>query len=104
VMFRIDWFETLIKWLLVRVKYISLPNLIADRMVLPEWIITGNPDASVEQITNTLSSWLSNPAELAAAKVDLENLSAKAIQTGANSRAADAILAALEAQEMRRAA
>jgi lipid-A-disaccharide synthase len=104
VMFRIDWLETVIKWLLVRVKYISLPNLIADRMVLPEWIISGAPDNAVRQITSTLDNWLSHPHQLAIAHADLDNLCDTAIQTGANARAADAIMEVLEAKEQRRAA
>jgi len=104
VMFKIDWFETLLKWLLVRVKYISLPNLIADRMVLPEWIISNAPDRAVRQIIGTLDDWLSEPQHLAAAKAELENLCDTAISRGANSRAADAILEAIGTNDLCRAA
>ena len=104
VMFKIDWFESLLKWLLVRVKYISLPNLIADRMVLPEWIIAGNSEAAIQQITNTLDGWLSHPEQLALAEADLQAVADTATQTGASSRAADAILNSLEPKEIRRAA
>ncbi len=83
IMYRIDWFDAILKWLLVRVKYISLPNLMADRMILPEWVISGAPDNAVQEITDTLDRWLSHPGQLAAAKADLELLSESTIQTGA---------------------
>jgi hypothetical protein len=73
-------------------------------MVLPEWVISGAPDHAVQQITNTLECWLSHPEELAAARADLEILAETAIQTGAHSRAADAILEVLDTAELRRAA
>lgn len=104
VMFRIDWFERLLGWLLVRVKYISLPNLVADRMVLPEWIISGAPDQAIDQITNTLDQWLSHPEQLALARNELETLRETALQTGANARAADAIVKVLEVPAQSKAA
>lgn len=104
VLYRIDWFETLIKWLMLKVPYISLPNLIAGRMVLPEWLISGSADKAVEEITDTLDGWLSQPDKLAAAQAELELLSETAIQTGANSRTADAILDAMDREEQRRRA
>ena len=104
VMFRIDWLETVFKWLMLKAKYISLPNLMADRMVLPEWIISGAPDKALEQITGTLDNWLSHPEYLSAARADLERLCNSAIETGATARAADVILENLDAPQLRRAA
>ncbi len=98
VMYRVDWLASIVKWLVYKAKYISLPNYMADRMVLPEWIVTGNPKTAIQQMANTVDGWLSNPLQLAAAKADLETLCETAIQTGANAHTADAILEALESQ------
>ncbi len=104
VMYRVDWLIALLKWFMLKVDYISLPNLIADRMVLPEWVISGAPDSAVDEITNTLDGWLTDPRQLAAAKAELELLSESVIQTGASARTADCILQALESTAQCRAA
>ncbi len=95
VMYRIDWLIATLKWFMLKVNYISLPNLIADRMVLPEWVISGAPDAAVQEITKKLDDWLSHPRQLATARAELKMLSETTLQTGASARTADAILEAI---------
>ncbi len=104
VLYRIDWLSAILKWLMLKAKYISLPNLIADRMVLPEWVISGSPDPAIQQVTTTLGHWLSHPEQLAAARAELECLCDSVIETGAHSRAADAIVEGLDAPKVRKAA
>ena len=98
VMYRVDWFIALLKWFMLKVDYISLPNLIADRMVLPEWVISSAPDSAVQEITDTLDGWLSDPRQLAAARAELELLAETSLQTGASARTADVILEVLNSR------
>jgi lipid-A-disaccharide synthase len=76
--------------LMVICRYMSLPNLIAGRMIMPEFPITGNPAAAVARITNILERWLLQADSYQTA--DLAELHARVVQTGATARAADAIL------------
>jgi lipid-A-disaccharide synthase len=90
--------------ILVICRYMSLPNLIAGRMIMPEFPITGKPSAAVARMTDLLERWLLQADPYQAA--DLAELHAQVVQTGATGRAADAILKHLPQEEaaVRRAA
>ncbi|HVV99612.1 MAG TPA: lipid-A-disaccharide synthase, partial [Planctomycetaceae bacterium] len=92
--------------LMVTCKYMSLPNLIADRPLMPEFIVRGNPAKSIGEMTNVLGNWLTNPAELQARRDEMAALAREVVGTGATSRAADAVLSRLEspARSVRKAA
>ena len=64
----------------------------------------GPANDAVEEFTNTLDAWLSHPLQLEAAKSELESLKETTLQTGANARAADAILEVLQPATQSRAA
>jgi lipid-A-disaccharide synthase len=85
-------------------KFISLPNLLADREVMPEFMYSGDDAAVVPKITRILDDWLSNAALLAAKRREMEELAAATATTGATARAADAILARLHVRDARRVA
>ena len=78
--------------MLVTCKYMSLPNLIADREIMPEFYTVGNRVAAVEEIVAVLDRWLADPDQLQAAVDDIASLRDDVIQLGANGRAASAIL------------
>ncbi len=86
-------------------KYITLPNLIADRVVLPEFLYSGSDGPTVAAVSRLLDGWLSNPAALEAKRQEMVALAAAAGTTGATGRAADAILTQLgiERYQMRAA-
>lgn len=93
----------LAKWVLT-CKYISLPNLLADRMVMPEYFYSGDDGASVAAITTTLDGWLSDEATLAAKQQEMTALANVTATTGATTRAVDALLDRLDLAATTRAA
>ena len=94
---------TLAKWVLT-CKYISLPNLLADRLVMPEFFYSGDDATAVSKITRLIDDWLSNPSLLAAKQREMDELADRTATTGATARAADAILARLGVGSITRAA
>lgn len=94
---------TLAKWILT-CKYITLPNLLADREIMPEHFYSGDDALVVAAITRQLDTWLSDDALLAAKRSEMEDLASVTAKTGATARAADAILSRLNSQANRAAA
>ena len=73
-------------------RYFSLPNLIADRPIMPEFLSAGDPTAAIEQTTAILHQWLTNPVERARVTGELAALRSQVAIPGATLRAATAIL------------
>lgn len=92
VQYRADWLFALLARLLVTCKYMSLPNLVVDRMLMPEHPIAGSPQPHIDQMDERFSSWLSNPMELARATRPLHELRDSLVRTGATATAARIIL------------
>lgn len=93
--------------LLINVRMVSLPNLMAGRKLLPEILVCHDWNAELEEMSSTLSRWLTSSAELQAAKSELDALANEVARTGATRRAAEAILLRMPAAarvETRRAA
>jgi lipid-A-disaccharide synthase len=80
---------------LVNVKSITLPNLIAGRRLLPEWLVVLRPQRTVRAMASVINEWLANPIKLAQAARDLRQLRQEIGQAGATGRTADRILAQL---------
>jgi lipid-A-disaccharide synthase len=88
-------------------KAISLPNLMAGRTVLPEWIVSWTPRRDVRQIAAKLDSWLYDPHQLSTATREVTELFEQVGTLGATKQVADAILNRLPAaptQPVRKAA
>lgn len=79
------------RWL-IRVPWVSLPNLIMEREVFPEFI---QEKATGQQIAQGLSLWLDEPSRLDAIRADLEELRHRCGPPGSARRAAELVLAAL---------
>jgi lipid-A-disaccharide synthase len=77
---------------LVHVDSITLPNLIAGRRVLPEWVVAFSRQRAIDECTATLERWLSDPADLARVRHELADLRRECGQVGATRRTADYIL------------
>ncbi len=90
--------------LLVHVKYMSLPNLIAEREILPEFYHVGRSAEKLHRIDEIVSDWLDHPAALAAKRLELADLQREVGLRGATEKAATAILERLGAAPLRRAA
>lgn len=104
VLYRVGRVAYLLLRALVRVDSITLPNLIAGRRLLPEWVVAWTPQRDLQEITATLDGWLSDPQKLQAARAELSRLHEDVVQTGATARTAEAILDRLKASRTRRAA
>jgi len=76
----------------VTVKYFSLPNLMAGREIMPECLISNDPEPAVAELTRRLDFWLSNPAEFASVQADMVALREKNAALGGLERAAQGIL------------
>jgi len=88
----------------VRLGSITLPNLIAQRMVFPEWVVVWFPRRDVQAMTDKLDGWLKSPQELSRATAELASLCDNVVQTGATERTAETILARLEEPAAQKAA
>jgi lipid-A-disaccharide synthase len=78
--------------MMVTCKYLSLPNLIADRPVMPEFVAVDDPRPAITAMTGVLHRWLTDPATYARQKDDLSRLRDEVATAGATANAARAIL------------
>lgn len=77
---------------LITCRFISLPNLIAGWQVMPEFVILGDSQREVIEITRILEQWLARPEARQRAVQDLEEIKRRVAIPGATRRAAAAIL------------
>jgi lipid-A-disaccharide synthase len=92
VVYRSGPFHYWLGRMLITCRFISLPNLMADRRLLPEFVVLGDSRADIRAITGILEGWLSDPAARGAAVAELEQLRNEVAVPGATARAATAIL------------
>lgn len=97
VVYRCSWLMYFIGKLLVTVKYMSLPNLMAGRQIMPEYLCVGDPEPVVEHVTGHLDGWLAEPEARAAAVQELQQLRDVVYSVGATERVAGVILDRLSA-------
>ena len=99
VQYSSDWLMYMIGRMLVKCRFMTLPNLFVDREVLPEFVIVGSPAKSILRITEVLHGWLSVQDRLNAARQEVEQLRSEFAQTGATRRTADYLLQRLAPAE-----
>lgn len=92
VLYRTTWPTYAIGKTLVTCKYMSLPNLIAGRKVMPEYMSVGNPGPVTEAMVSDVDRWLSDPQELKKAQGELEQIRQQIDVIGATRRTAQVIL------------
>lgn len=95
-LYRSSWMTYFIGSIVIVCKYWSLPNLIAGRMIMPERFSVGNPEPIINTVVSDISQWLENPASLAAAAAEIDQLRDKIQCTGATRRTADVVLGWLD--------
>lgn len=76
---------------LLQCSYISLPNLFAERMLFPEFYLTGPVGPLVRQMADQLHWWLTDPRELALCRTQISEVRHRTVVRGAIARAADVI-------------
>ncbi|KAA0138367.1 lipid-A-disaccharide synthase [Gimesia chilikensis] len=104
VLYRSHWGMYFLGQLLITCKYMSLPNLIAGREIMPEFPSVGNPNKVVTQMSTILAEWLSSPLALERARSELTSLYNETVIPGASAHAAEAILSHTGAQLSSKAA
>lgn len=92
VQYRCDWLFALVARMLITCKYMSLPNLVADRPLMPEFIVIGSPKKQIREMSELLTQWLESPLALARAALPLRELRDDLVRTGATATAARVIL------------
>lgn len=97
VLYRTTWPTYFLGKLLVTIKFMSLPNLIAGRKVMPEYLSVGSPAPAIEAIVDDIDRWLSDPRKLEAARDELDQIRERIYATGATRRVAEVVLQRLDA-------
>lgn len=92
VLYRVPTIGRFFSRFLMNCRFITLPNLIADQEVMPEFISNGNPEPDIQKIVSLLTEWVSKPEVIAAQKETLSRLAGHATTTGATVRTAELLL------------
>jgi lipid-A-disaccharide synthase len=93
VVYREHWSALVVAWLLQKCPYISLVNLLAGKMLYPEYLVSKCP---AEEIAGHVLGWLQDPYAYAALIAELYTLRTRVAIPGACARAAASILRLLD--------
>ena len=104
VMYRSHWGMFFMAHLFITCKYMSLPNLIADRELFPEFPSVGSPEKDIAKINTILSDWLCTPLSLNRARNKLVSLYNETVIPGASAQAAESILSHIPSEPRQKAA
>jgi lipid-A-disaccharide synthase len=94
VLYKIKAFDLWVAKHFIKSKYISLVNLLADAEVMPEYL---TPIDVSDELAAWASKWLGDPLERRKASTTLAELRDRVAIPGASDRAAERIVAVLEA-------
>ncbi len=89
VAYRVAWLSYWVIRALIRIPYICMPNVLAGRALVPEFV---QADMVAEPMAQQLTTWLRNP-EKATAMLQEFDAAHRNLRRGANERAAQAVLA-----------
>lgn len=92
-LYRTSWLTYQVGKRIVTVSHLAMPNLLANRTVMPEFIQGG---ATAERIADTALAWLREPTTLQQARTDLNRIVAQLGPPGAPRRAARLIVELLQ--------
>lgn len=95
VIYRVPTIGRFFAKFLMKCRFITLPNLIADDEVMPEFISNGDPENDIRKMSAMLTGWLQNPEALAERRAAMSKLAEKATDAGATRRTAEFLLNAL---------
>lgn len=104
VIYRSHWGMYFMANLLITCKFMSLPNLIADRELMPEFPSVGSPVKDIAKIDTILSDWLRTPLSLERARNKLASLYTETVIPGASAEAAISILSHVQVEPPQKAA
>lgn len=90
--------------LVVKIKYMSLTNLMVDREMLPEFLYVQNVPKHAAKMHAVIDRWLRFPLEMESLAHEQEELRRSIVQTGGVTKAADTVLKLLGHEAGERAA
>lgn len=93
VMYRVTRFSRVLVSLLTRCRYMSLPNLMAEEEVMPEFLSAGSAERACTDLVEAMRRMLGDQGHREAKQSKLAELTACFARPGATRRAAEAILA-----------
>ncbi len=91
VVYKITWALRILRTMFVTCRYITLPNLIAGREVIPEYTPVHRGPGVAQALANHLKTWLTQPLERARMAGELRALHAATHVAGASRAAATEI-------------
>lgn len=74
---------------IVTIKYISIPNILADKSIIPEYI----QNVAVSKVAGEIQDWIDSDAKIEQIKRDLSDVAKRLGQPGVIARVADHIIA-----------
>lgn len=92
VLYRVSRLGRFLSRFLMHCRFITLPNLIADRAIMPEFISSGDPSADIRTISELAVRWLQQPDVFARQCAELNALAERIAVPGASRSAAETIL------------
>ncbi|MFN9718053.1 MAG: lipid-A-disaccharide synthase [Planctomycetota bacterium] len=92
VLYRVPTIGRFFARFLMTCRFITLPNLMVDDELMPEFISNGDPEADIRKMTSTLLEWVTNDHVLKTRTQLMSDLADTATQSGASSRAAELIV------------
>lgn len=98
VLYRVPTIGRFFARFLMLCRYITLPNLMADAELYPEFISNGDPEADIQKITDQLCTWLQQPDSLKAVCEGVSKLAEHAAGPGASGRTASWLLQQLQVE------
>jgi lipid-A-disaccharide synthase len=98
VLYRVPSIGRFFARFLMLCRFISLPNLIADAELFPEFVSSGDPEPDIRRMTTLLTNWLTQPALLKSVTAEVGRLADNCAAPGASSRTAGWVLQRLEEQ------
>lgn len=96
VSYRVAPLSALVGRWLIKVKWVSLPNLILGRELFPELL---QDHATPEAMAAQIAAWLDTPAQLDAVRAGTDEVRRRCGQPGSAGRAAQKLLEALEKRD-----
>jgi lipid-A-disaccharide synthase len=95
VTYKLSWLTHLIVKLLAKISYASLPNILAGKKIVPEYL---QYDCTAENLSSELNRLLNSSEQVDLMKIEFSKLT-KQLRKGADKQAANAITELLKADE-----
>jgi lipid-A-disaccharide synthase len=104
VVYRTAWWMLVLRAIFVTCRFITLPNLMAGRQIMPEFVFAGGRARRVREMAAILGRWICDDLERQRIADDLDDLAGEVACTGGTSRTADFVLGQLNGETLRKAA